>query len=602
LLALLFCGPAFSADKPVYDAVYGDGGREITVATGSPGALGLLRALAEPFCRDNSCRINWVKKGSGAALALMKAGECDLVLVHAPEAERKAVREGWAARRTLLGSNEFYVVGPGDDPAGIREAATAPEAYAKIAGAEQKFFSRGDNSGTHKKEMKIWKMAGIEPAGGWYVVTRAFMGPTLRRADRENGYFMTDSSTYLAKKSLLKNIAPLFRGDPLLVNVYHALIPSPEKYPRRRQELAVRFIDFVASPAGQNIIRQYGKAGLGTPLYHDIGSTRERIDLQPGEAKTRADPGSAGKPLRVAVEFVDHAASAHIAREKGWYEEAGLEIKPFDNYLTGMALAAALSRGDIDAAYICLIPAITAYANGGVGIKAVCGTHRYGYGLLVNPEKVKTVADLLRPDVRVACSREGSPTDAVMNKAIELYRLDGRKLKKKVRRMTSPAALLLLEAGRIDAAFLCEQYPTLGERRGFKELLNARDLWPGMQGSVLVVKDKLLRENPEEVRRLVEATEKGIEFINRHPGQASRIVARALTVAGGKVFPLSAGRIAGRLEIRPEDIKRSLAVKMINTPKLGLNSIQEEIDYLFKLGYIKKRFKAEEIVDLSFIN
>ena len=170
---------AGKSDAQKYNAVYGTDGPAMTLATGSPGALGLLKALADPFCSANHCRINWTKKGSGASLKAMKAGKVDMVMVHAPAAEKAAVKDGWATMRTLLGSNEFYIVGPESDPANISKAKSAKAAYAMISKAKAKFFSRGDNSGTHKKEMKIWKLAGIKPAGSWYVVTKDFMGRRL---------------------------------------------------------------------------------------------------------------------------------------------------------------------------------------------------------------------------------------------------------------------------------------------------------------------------------------------------------------------------------------------------------------------------------------
>ncbi|MEA3280074.1 MAG: substrate-binding domain-containing protein [Thermodesulfobacteriota bacterium] len=260
---------AGQSDEQKYNAVYGTGNQAITVATGSPGALGLLKALAEPFCQVNNCRINWIKKGSGASLKAMQAGKVDLVMVHATAAEKKAVTEGWATLRTLMGSNEFYIVGLESDPAGIKKAGSAKDAYTMIAKAQAKFFSRGDNSGTHKKEMKIWKLAGIKPAGSWYVVTKDFMGPTLMRADKELGYFMTDSSTFFAKQSKIKNLKILFKGDPVLVNVYHALVASPERYPQANYTLSDKFVKFISSYKGQKIFREYGKSKYGAPLYND---------------------------------------------------------------------------------------------------------------------------------------------------------------------------------------------------------------------------------------------------------------------------------------------------------------------------------------------
>jgi len=270
ILVLSVC-PIWGGDtaEQKYNGVYGAGDQSITLATGSPGALGLLKAVAEPFCKANNCRVNWIKKGSGASLKAMKEGKVDLVMVHAPAAEKAAVKEGWATMRTLLGSNEFYIVGPASDPAGISKAGKAKEAYAMIAEAKAKFFSRGDNSGTHKKEMMIWKLAGINPSGSWYIITKDFMGPTLMRADKEEGYFMTDSSTYYVKQSKIKNLKILFKGDPILVNVYHALVASPEKYPKANYTLASKFVNFMSSFEGQKIFGEYGKAKYGTAIYND---------------------------------------------------------------------------------------------------------------------------------------------------------------------------------------------------------------------------------------------------------------------------------------------------------------------------------------------
>jgi len=204
-------------------AVYGDSDQTLRIATGSPGELGLLEVLADAFNAAHQSAVCWKKAGSGASLKLLKEREVDLAMVHAPGAEKEAVSEGWAANRTLLGSNEFYIVGPKSDPAGIAKAKDAAQAYAMIADAQATFLSRGDNSGTHKKEMSIWDMTGISPSGDWYMVTNDFMMATLKKANQVGGTFMTDSSTWVAGKKGLDNLAVLFRGDPYLVNVYHAL-------------------------------------------------------------------------------------------------------------------------------------------------------------------------------------------------------------------------------------------------------------------------------------------------------------------------------------------------------------------------------------------
>ena len=177
------------------------------------------------------------------------------------------------SQRSLIGSNEFYIVGPSADPADIAAAGSAADAYRRIAEAEAIFFSRGDNSGTHKKELAIWKKAGLQPDGDWYRITHAFMMATLKTADAQKGYFMTDSSTWVAAKKKLGSLKILFRGDPMLINTYHALC-QPQGA-TAAQPLAAAFIDFLVSDAGQNIVRSYGVDRYGEGLYSDAVYARQ---------------------------------------------------------------------------------------------------------------------------------------------------------------------------------------------------------------------------------------------------------------------------------------------------------------------------------------
>ncbi len=262
-----------SAQEEQFQGVYGDGKHVITVATGSPGALGLVEALAAEFNKTHDTTIQWREAGSGASLKLLKAKKAHVALVHAPAAEEKAVAEGWAANRTLFGSNEFYIVGPKNDPAGIAEAESAADAYARVAKAKAKFVSRGDNSGTHKKEKAIWKTAGIEPSGDWYIVADDFMLGTLLKANDAPGYYMTDSSTWVATKKKLNNLAVLFKGDPVLVNVYHGLCQPKGASPE--QPYAEEFIQFLGTDQAQAALESFGVKQYGAPLYHGVDATAE---------------------------------------------------------------------------------------------------------------------------------------------------------------------------------------------------------------------------------------------------------------------------------------------------------------------------------------
>jgi len=272
-ITLLLLSLSIAGAQDTCTEVYGSGSEMITLATGSPGELGLLKVLADEFNRTHDTRICWKKAGSGASLKMLKNKAADVIMVHAPAAEKQAVEEGWAIKRHLIGSNEFYIVGPKKDPAGIAGAESAAEAYARIAAAKAAFFSRGDNSGTHKKEMAIWKKAGVKPSGAWYAVTKTFMMATLKMADQKPGYFMTDSSTWVAAKKDISRLKILFRGDPFLINTYHTLCQPQGAAPG--QPAAAALVDFVVSAQGQNLIGDYGAASYGEGLYNDAAYAKQ---------------------------------------------------------------------------------------------------------------------------------------------------------------------------------------------------------------------------------------------------------------------------------------------------------------------------------------
>jgi tungstate transport system substrate-binding protein len=272
VMVLLLLGTAgFAGDQP--EAEYGEGANQFSLATGSPGELGLLKVLAETFGKQENAKMAWYKAGSGKSLKLLQDKKVDMIMVHAPDAEKKAVQDGWAIKRTLIGSNEFFIVGSASDPAKIAEAKSAVDAYRRIADAKAKFFSRGDNSGTHKKEMDVWQKADLKPQGDWYVVTKDFMTATLKRANQEKGYFMVDSSTWVAEKQDVPDLKILFKGDKMLVNTYHALCQPSGATPGAAT--AAKFIDFVASPPGQQIIRDYGQERYGAGLYNDAAYAKQ---------------------------------------------------------------------------------------------------------------------------------------------------------------------------------------------------------------------------------------------------------------------------------------------------------------------------------------
>lgn len=301
----------------------------------------------------------------------------------------------------------------------------------------------------------------------------------------------------------------------------------------------------------------------------------------------------------MAVEFNDHAACAFIARDKGWFAKEGLNVAAFESYTTGTALAAALAREDIQVAYICLVPALYAYANARVPLKIIAGTHKYGYGLAVNPDKIKVVRDLGKPGIRIGCVREGGPADVLLHKVLEKYGLN-KGILDSVRRMNPPKQVLAIKAGQLDAAFLPEHWATMTETYGFTMLITAKEVWPHMQGSVLVVEDDLLRNDPELIQRLVKVTQQATDWIIKNPTEAATVVAEQLSITVHKAFPIQPTKSGANLEITPQMLLRSMA-RLEYSPYIDPSTVQETIDYLVHMGTIKKAFNADDIMDLRFI-
>lgn len=269
-LSVVVCSSVFALECTER---YGSGANEIKLATGSPGELGLVKVLAESFSKQNNVSLCWIKAGSGESLSYLKKKEVDMIMVHAPKAEKEAVKEGWASDRSLIGSNEFYITGPSKDPALIKDSSSVVEAYSRIATKQALFYTRADNSGTHKKELSIWAKANITPTGSWYTINKDFMLATLKKADTTGAYFMTDSSTWVAAKKELKNLKILFRGDLVLVNTYNALKQNGNE--TIQQQLSAKFIEFLTKDEGQEIVRTFGSKLYGEAIYNDANYARK---------------------------------------------------------------------------------------------------------------------------------------------------------------------------------------------------------------------------------------------------------------------------------------------------------------------------------------
>lgn len=249
-------------------AVACGGGNEIILAsTTSTRDSRLLDELLPLFEQESGYNVKLIAVGTGQALAMADRGDADVLLVHDPGGEQELIDKGTAVNRRLVMHNDFVIVGPGDDPAGIRAAGSAAEALAVIATGEVAFISRGDGSGTHKVEVRLWEQAGLDPEGrGWYGQSGQGMGATLQIANQRSAYTISDRGTYLAQSSTLE-LEVLVEGDPALLNVYHVMQVSPERFDRVNGEGGRAFVDFMVSQRAQRIIRDFGVEEFGRPLF-----------------------------------------------------------------------------------------------------------------------------------------------------------------------------------------------------------------------------------------------------------------------------------------------------------------------------------------------
>jgi tungstate transport system substrate-binding protein len=248
---------------------YGCGGGSdelILATTTSTQDSGLLDVLIPQFEDENDYKVKTIAVGSGEALRLASEGEADVVLAHSPKAEEEFMAAGNGEDRLVVMHNDFVIVGPEDDPAGVKDAATAAEAFKKLAASESIFMSRGDESGTHTKELSLWTAAEIEPGGSWYQETGQGMGATLTVAGEKQGYTLSDRGTYLAQKDNL-DLALLFEGDKALFNQYHVIVVNPEKHSKVNAEGARAFAAFITSPSVQATIGQFGVEDYGQALF-----------------------------------------------------------------------------------------------------------------------------------------------------------------------------------------------------------------------------------------------------------------------------------------------------------------------------------------------
>lgn len=217
---------------------------------------GLLKYLHEHYQAETGVQVAVIAVGTGKSLKLGANGDVDIALVHAPAAELEYVEQGWFVDRKAVMYNDFVIVGPENDPAGIKSAKTAAEALSKIAESGTDFVSRGDDSGTHKKELELWQAAGIEPKGSWYIAAGQGMGAVLKLADEKLGYALTDRGTQIAFAEKM-DLVVLSEGDKALGNPYHIMAVNPQKHSHVRYDLAKQYTDFITSDTGQKLIADF---------------------------------------------------------------------------------------------------------------------------------------------------------------------------------------------------------------------------------------------------------------------------------------------------------------------------------------------------------
>ncbi len=241
----------------------------ILATTTSTQDSGLLDVLIPLFETESGYTVQTVAVGSGEAMKMGKEGNADVLLVHAPSSEVTFMDGGFGTDRFLVMHNDFIVVGPADDPAGIKGQTSAVEAFKAIYNAGAQFITRGDDSGTHKKELALWESAGLDPAGqsSWYLETGQGMGASMIVASEKDAYILTDRATYLANKENYQ-LELLVEGDNSLLNVYHVITVNAEKWPAVNYEGALAFANFMIDPATQEIIGQFGVEKFGAPLFY----------------------------------------------------------------------------------------------------------------------------------------------------------------------------------------------------------------------------------------------------------------------------------------------------------------------------------------------
>jgi tungstate transport system substrate-binding protein len=284
LVALAGCGETSgSRDTPEQVHV-------LLATTTSTQDSGLLDELLPLFEAQTEYQVKPIAVGTGEALAMGMRGDVDVLLVHAPAKEEEIVAAGFAVNRRIVMHNDFLIVGPEEDPAGIHGSDSGAESLIRIAEAGGRFASRGDDSGTHIREMSLWNSAGIEPGGDWFISTGQGMGATLLIAAEMGAYVLTDRGTYLSLREQT-GLVPHVEGDPLFLNIYSVLEVNPERFSRVNGAGARAFSEFMLGREAQEIILRFGVEEFGQPLFYpDAGGSEESLGVG-SHGMARPGPG-----------------------------------------------------------------------------------------------------------------------------------------------------------------------------------------------------------------------------------------------------------------------------------------------------------------------
>jgi tungstate transport system substrate-binding protein len=235
---------------------------------------GLLDVLVPMFEKQSGLSVKTISVGTGQALALAARGEADVTLAHAPGLEKKYVEDGKMSNRRLVMYNDFVLIGPTDDPAQIKGLPKAVDALKRIAESRSRFVSRGDKSGTHVLEQGLWKQAGLEPRGAWYIESGQGMGQTLGIANDRRAYTLTDRGTYLAFQKRV-DLPILVEKDRPLLNIYSVMEVNPANGPRVNVAGGKAFAEFMLAPETQAVIKAFGVDKYGQPLFVPVAGKKD---------------------------------------------------------------------------------------------------------------------------------------------------------------------------------------------------------------------------------------------------------------------------------------------------------------------------------------